>query len=81
MRTIESRKDKIVVELTADDIKRISALFSIIVADDGNQTTWWGSEDGRGGTILDEERFYALWDEWLDLTDGPEATAYFEGKA
>ena len=80
MRTIRSEKGKLIVELTANDRDRIGALFGVIGADNGVPTPWWGSEDGTGQAVLDDEKFDRLFDEWNSLTDGPEARAFFTGR-
>lgn len=80
MRTISSERGKLVVELTSEDWARIGALFDVISADNGVPTPWWGSEDGTGDTILDDEKFLKLFKDWNRLTDTQEAEAFFTGK-
>lgn len=79
MRTISSERGKLVVELTSEDRERIGALFDVIGTDNGVPVPWWGSEDGTGGTVLDDDKFEKLFQEWNSLTDVPEAQAFFTG--
>lgn len=81
MKTIRSEKGKLVIEIDSQDRKLVSCLFSIISTDTGTPTPWWGTEDGTGQPVMDEQKFEDLWERWNALTDVPEAKAYFSGES